>query len=335
MPLKAPGHSGKRRLGRAGGWGLAAQLCVCGMIVCACYLVIRPDTVRLRRDHARFLYYPENWHTISTVSPPSEPPLRAREGPAMGGAPGQFAPLSLKIYEARQGDCLSEIAGLFGRSLDTISSLNREFGAGVHDVAIGEEIVIPNQDGIFAVVTEGLEALCERYEVTLEAVVRANGLDSAAVATGTAVFLPGGGHRGAELAMIEGTAFFWPTGGWISSRYAYRIDPFTNERRFHRGLDFATAAGTPIRAAQAGVVVRVREDEVFGRQITLSHLLGFTTFYAHLSRITVTPGQRVSDRTVIGYVGSTGRSTGPHLHFELRLYGAARDPERYLSRRVW
>jgi murein DD-endopeptidase MepM/ murein hydrolase activator NlpD len=117
-----------------------------------------------------------------------------------------------------------------------------------------------------------------------------------------------------------------PVAGMVTSRFGQRRDPFHRRRRMHRGLDFAARKGTPVNAAGPGVVVKAGRSGGYGRLVIVNHGNGVETRYAHLHRINVKPGQLVDPTTVVGLVGSTGRSTGPHLHFEVRKRGRAVNP---------
>jgi murein DD-endopeptidase MepM/ murein hydrolase activator NlpD len=119
-------------------------------------------------------------------------------------------------------------------------------------------------------------------------------------------------------------------GGYISSRFGYRSDPFTHRRAFHRGVDFRVMQGTPIMAPASGIVVQANRMRGFGRVIKLDHGDGIETVYAHLNKIKVIRGQRVVRGDVIGEVGSSGRSTSSHLHYEVRRHDKAVDPLDYI-----
>jgi murein DD-endopeptidase MepM/ murein hydrolase activator NlpD len=118
---------------------------------------------------------------------------------------------------------------------------------------------------------------------------------------------------------------------WLSSHFGYRIDPFTGHKSFHEGLDFAAMRGTPILAAASGKVTRAGVYSGYGRMVEINHGNGLLTRYGHMSEVLVNPGDVVVQGQVIGAVGSTGRSTGPHLHFEVRLNGVAQNPMRFLA----
>ncbi len=125
-----------------------------------------------------------------------------------------------------------------------------------------------------------------------------------------------------------------PVPGPITSNYGLRMHPILGYSRMHRGLDFRAAYGTPILAASDGSVARAGWAGGYGRQVRLSHAGGISTSYSHMSRIAVQPGGRVRRGQVIGYVGSTGLSTGPHLHYEMYRNGAAVNPRsvRFVGR---
>jgi murein DD-endopeptidase MepM/ murein hydrolase activator NlpD len=117
---------------------------------------------------------------------------------------------------------------------------------------------------------------------------------------------------------------------WNASVYGWRVDPFTGERAMHEGVDFVAVPGTPIRAAAAGVIISAERHPQYGNLVEIDHGKELTTRYAHTSRILVKPGQLVKRNQLIAEVGSTGRSTGPHLHFEVRVRGIPQNPDRFL-----
>ncbi len=133
-----------------------------------------------------------------------------------------------------------------------------------------------------------------------------------------------------QKSMMARTPSIWPTRGWISSRFGYRISPFTNKKEFHRGLDICTRIGSPIVAPADGIVSRVGKDYGYGNIVTLSHNQGLKTRYAHLKKILVKKGQAVKRGQKIGLVGKTGRTTGPHLHYEVHLNGVPVNPLQYI-----
>jgi murein DD-endopeptidase MepM/ murein hydrolase activator NlpD len=119
--------------------------------------------------------------------------------------------------------------------------------------------------------------------------------------------------------------------GWHSSNYGWRIDPFTGQQAFHEGVDFMSAVGTPVMAAASGVVVYSAYHPQYGNMVEIDHGNGLVSRYAHASALLVKVGEAVLKGQRIALVGSTGRSTGAHLHFEVRQNGAPQNPERFLK----
>jgi murein DD-endopeptidase MepM/ murein hydrolase activator NlpD len=120
-------------------------------------------------------------------------------------------------------------------------------------------------------------------------------------------------------------------GAYNSSSFGWRVDPFTGHSAFHEGLDFTANTGTPIYAAAGGVVTTAEHTSAYGKLVKIDHGDGFETRYAHASKIMVKVGEVVKKGQVLALVGSTGRSTGPHLHFEVRRAGAPLDPRKFLA----
>ncbi|MBI3522910.1 MAG: M23 family metallopeptidase [Betaproteobacteria bacterium] len=118
---------------------------------------------------------------------------------------------------------------------------------------------------------------------------------------------------------------------WNASSFGWRIDPFTGERALHEGVDFSADVGTPVVAAAGGVVITAERHPEYGNMVEIDHGNDLTTRYAHLSKILVKPGTLVRRGQEIAESGNTGRSTGPHLHFEVRLRGIAQNPNRFLQ----
>lgn len=128
----------------------------------------------------------------------------------------------------------------------------------------------------------------------------------------------------AAPARVGGTGVAWPTNGSVTSGFGARWGSL------HAGIDIANGQGTPIRAAKAGTIILAGWNGGYGNCIVIDHGGGFTTLYAHMSRLRASEGQRVSQGDLIGEMGSTGNSTGSHVHFETRVNGSAQDPARYL-----
>ena len=116
-----------------------------------------------------------------------------------------------------------------------------------------------------------------------------------------------------------------------SSSYGWRVDPFLGVRAFHEGLDFSADVGQPIKATAAGIVIAAEVTPEYGNVVRISHGSGLETRYAHASKLLVKEGDRIKKNQVIALVGNTGRSTGPHLHYEIRMNGESLDPRKYLQ----
>jgi murein DD-endopeptidase MepM/ murein hydrolase activator NlpD len=135
----------------------------------------------------------------------------------------------------------------------------------------------------------------------------------------------------ARLESLRATPDGMPVVGWFSHGYGWRKDPWSGEREFHQGVDIVAPAGTDVHATADGVISVVGRYADYGRSIDVDHGHGFLTRYAHLSEVLVRPGDRVERGDRIGLVGSTGRTTGPHLHYEIFRDGRRANPWTYLG----
>jgi murein DD-endopeptidase MepM/ murein hydrolase activator NlpD len=257
-------------------------------------------------------------------------------------------------YTVQSGDTLFGIAEKFKLRPETILWANYDvLQDDPHMLEIGQVLNIPPVDGVLHVVKEGetLEAIAQKYNVSPEAIRNAewNGLqDGGEPQVGQVLIVPGGtrpfagwtpprqayvvagGKRlpsgacpSVQVPPLGTGSFIWP----VNSRWRSGYD-FT---AYHPGVDFAGRPGDPVYAADAGTVVYAGWSTVgYGNLIVLDHGNGYQTYYAHLSAIFVGCGQQVAKGATIGLVGSTGRSTGPHLHFEIRGPGGFVNPWRVL-----
>lgn len=133
-----------------------------------------------------------------------------------------------------------------------------------------------------------------------------------------------------QRSLLASTPTIWPVKGWITSSFGQRMSPFTGRLQMHEGLDIAARPGTPVKASAEGVVIYSGWKSDFGKLVTIDHGYGYRTRYGHLSKIYVKNGQRVKRGDTVGAVGSTGRSTGPHLHYEVKARGLPVNPKTYL-----
>ena len=138
----------------------------------------------------------------------------------------------------------------------------------------------------------------------------------------------------AKLAKyLDTVPTLWPVQGRLTDQFGYRKDPFTRRTKYHAGIDVGADSGTSIKAAASGRVILAERTSGYGRTVKIDHGRGIVTLYGHASKLLVEQGQTVKKGDVIAKVGSSGRSTGPHLHFEVLLYGTPVDPLQYLDER--
>lgn len=133
-----------------------------------------------------------------------------------------------------------------------------------------------------------------------------------------------------QQALLASAPSIWPVRGWVTSDYSVRLDPYTGEKVMHEGIDVAAGLGTPVRAPADGTVVFAGQEGGYGHVLVLDHGYGLKTRYGHLSRIDVKLGEKVKRGDFIAAVGNTGRSTGPHLHYEVRVNGMADNPRKFI-----
>jgi murein DD-endopeptidase MepM/ murein hydrolase activator NlpD len=133
-----------------------------------------------------------------------------------------------------------------------------------------------------------------------------------------------------QRSILAATPSIWPINGWITSGFGKRASPLTGEPGRHYGVDIANVVGTPIHATADGLIVYAGWQNGYGRVVVIEHGYGFSTRYGHCSSVDVKVGDEVKRGQIISYVGSSGRSTGSHLHYEVRIHGIPVDPEKYL-----
>lgn len=272
----------------------------------------------------------QNYPTIQELSAARDPLFRqqqelvdlAYQALAAGEAPSD---LSLFRYQARVDDSIFSVASRFNLPYETIATLNGLTGVG--SVSPGLWLLIPSQPGLFLAVdhpTE-LDRLMGAWRTSSEPGVeirvrRPQG-------TETMVFFSGQRFHPLERAFFLGILFRFPLPqGRLTSSFGVRSNPFTGHPTFHAGIDLAAPTGTEVYAARDGTVVAAGVDRVLGNFVKLSHPDGYETVYGHLSQVLISLHEVVQSGTILGRVGSTGLSTGPHLHFEIRRQGHPQDP---------
>jgi murein DD-endopeptidase MepM/ murein hydrolase activator NlpD len=196
----------------------------------------------------------------------------------------------------------SEVSALYGLKSDANDTLARAS----HDLA--EERTAKSLDQFYALRTSAMSGITE-------------------------VALGFGAQRATTLSdwkVLASAPQLWPVSGRIMSSFGERTDPFNGEGAFHRGIDISGSYGQPIVAPADGVVEYAEFRNGFGRTVLIDHGHGISTLFGHLSGFTVSPGQSVSTGDVIGYVGMSGRTTGPHVHYEVHINNTPVNPYKYL-----
>ena len=135
-----------------------------------------------------------------------------------------------------------------------------------------------------------------------------------------------------QKSILAATPSVWPVTGWVTSEFGSRVSPFTRSREVHTGIDIAARYGTPVRAPADGIVSESEfQTSGLGNGVKIDHGNGISTWYGHLSKMSVSKGTAVKRGDIIGYVGTSGRSTGSHLHYGVYMNGVALNPRRYLN----
>lgn len=234
--------------------------------------------------------------------------------------------LSLYRYTVPPGGTLYRTAAGFGVPYETIATLN---GITSPDTNLsGLTILVPDQTGVF------IPWPPKEDREALGLTIRSDRMDSAkeitvvdAVTKKTFLFFGAENFHSIERAYFLGILFRMPVlSAVLTDSYGERINPITRTLSFHNGLDLAAPGGDPVFAAREGTVSKTGYDSVYGNYIQIDHEGGYQTLYGHLKKINVSLNQKVSSSMIIGEVGSTGMSTGNHLHFEIRLKGTPENP---------
>ena len=240
------------------------------------------------------------------------------------GKAKQGAPVITR-HAVASGECLWNIARKYNVRMETIVAMNDLPSA--RYLRPGQILEVPDTDGTYVKLKKGdtISGVCKKYEVELTDLVNANpGVDIAALQIGEKLFIPGSG------ALAQLFRFAWPVHGRISGRYGMRLHPVYRRRMMHTGLDIAAPRGTSIRAALGGRVKFVGWKGGYGKTVIVEHPNGYETLYGHCQTILVDRGQTVKKGERVAKVGTTGVSTGPHLHFEVKKSGKRTNPESML-----
>ncbi len=241
--------------------------------------------------------------------------------------------LTIYRYKIEQNDNIFSISARVNIPYDTIATLNNLENPG--SITSKNEILIPGIPGIFVALhpSNELEFLMiswrpsSKFEYEKEE-IEVNQYGK----TNKYLFIPDSKFTATERAFFLGIFFKHPLPkSRLTSYFGYRSDPFSGKCSFHRGIDLAAPRGTSVLASRSGNVIEKAKNPVLGNYIVIQHGNGYQTVYGHLESYNVDLGDHVASGSVIGTVGSTGKSTGPHLHFEIRKNGKAEDPLPHLS----
>ncbi len=259
--------------------------------------------------------------------------------------------VTYKNYTVKSGDSLWAIAHANNLTLDTLYGMNAMRSP--DSLRPGTVLRIPNQDGLCVKIAKGqtLGAVAAKFGVSEKAVRMANGFnEKEQPKPGQEVFLPGASH---SITAYKGSAgsggiskkapavakapagsagyFAWPVPRNISSPFGWRTHPIQKKRLFHSGLDIRAPRNTPIRAARDGQVIFAGWMNGYGRSIVIRHDSAYTTLYTHAQSLRVKKGAYVKKGAIIATVGTSGRTTGPHTHFEVRYNNKPVNPMSYLQ----
>lgn len=260
-----------------------------------------------------------------TVGQVGEPPV----GNGVSATPASPAS-SVTSYTIIDGDTLEAIASRFNIDVDTILGANPNVDE--NNLHPGDQLTILSQKGVVHTADMGdtLWSIANEYGVDVAAILKANTKESEDLTIGEKLFIPGAKLQHKEETVVaraeysvsrsSPTRFYWPAHGELSSHFGYRWG------RLHAGIDIANDIGTPVTAAMAGRVVSTGWQSGYGYTLVIEHARGYETLYGHLSEFAVTPGQYVRAGQTVAYMGNTGYSTGPHVHFEVHKDGRVIDP---------
>jgi murein DD-endopeptidase MepM/ murein hydrolase activator NlpD len=254
--------------------------------------------------------------------------------PAPSGGPAVDQSLLLYRYVLQEEEGLFSLAARLNVPYDALATLNRLPGSGA--LQKGREILIPSRPGVF---------IPDRPDSDLEYIMLAG--RKAILGESLPIYASRGGKRelfhffprarftGSERAFFLCNLFRFPLPkGTITSTFGMRTNPFGGGKlEFHDGLDLAAPPGTEVYAARKGKVSERGFSADLGNYVVVNHGDGYSTVYGHMQKIAVALNDAVKSGSILGTVGTTGRSTGPHLHFEVRLYGKPQNPQSFIRAR--
>jgi murein DD-endopeptidase MepM/ murein hydrolase activator NlpD len=224
--------------------------------------------------------------------------------------------LQFYTYTISEKDTFWTILSRTGLNVDTVMTANAL--SGPWEIKKGGTLFLPNMRGIIYEVkkTDTLESMEKTFGIKKDLILSANRISSLSKKF---IFLPGGGVTSLERSLFLGTGFAAPLAHLRrTSGFGMRHDPISGEKSFHTGVDLGCEVGTPVYAAREGKVIQTGYTGNYGQLVIVEHPCGYYSYYGHLSRIKVRVGQKIVPNDIIAMSGNTGRTTGPHLHFEIR-----------------
>jgi len=261
---------------------------------------------------------------------------RRRLFPRLDESPVQFAEsFTVYRYVSGTGDDLFSLAARCNIPYSALATLNRLDSPAPLDV--GTVLLLPSSPGVFiqAAPRSDFEQVlasarlpAREAEAAVISIIPASG-----GASETVYFFPGADFNSTERIFFLNPGFRFPLRSFrLTSAFGPRQSPITGNPNTHHGIDMAAPLGTEVFAAREGTVTEIGEDPVYGKFVIIKHGTKWASLYGHLQKVETTLHAQVRSSTLIGRVGSTGQSTGPHLHFELRANGIAQDPKKHLFR---
>lgn len=306
------------------------------LLVSQCFRVMKREVVDVERftryyeatdeESGGFEILDSNYFTIEKVynlKKDSEEGNKTKES-------NEFEVPTFTVYTVKSGDSLSKIATANNQSLDVLRANNPQLG---RVLKVGDKLQISTGNGIFYKVKSGdsLFKIAQRYRVKSDDIIKYNKLSSSNLKIGQQLYLHNPSLK-SVAAVASGTSFRMPvTYKGVTSPFGRRMHPVLKRYIYHKGVDLR-AHYTNLYASRSGRVSYAGWMSGYGKLIIIKHSSGYETRYAHLNNIYVKVGQNVSQGTLIGKTGMTGRVTGPHLHFEIRKNNNPLDPMKHLSR---
>ncbi|MFW5998281.1 MAG: peptidoglycan DD-metalloendopeptidase family protein [Halanaerobiaceae bacterium] len=257
---------------------------------------------------------------------------------------GVLSASNTTIYQVKSGDYLQKIADSFNVSVKEIIKLNNIKNPDV--IKVGQELKIPadETDEIKYTISQGdtLSEIAKKYGVTKEEIISLNNIkDPNKIYPGENIIIPSESRKEDKntkkalsrnnTSTSSNTNYIWPVQGKLTSSYGWREHPIDNEKHFHKGIDISLSPGSPIYAVEEGKVTFSGWSEGYGNLIILEHQNNIKTYYAHNMKLLVKEDKKVEKGKIIALSGSSGKTNGPHLHFEIRKNNDTINPMKYLS----